>query len=1087
MSASLSHVDYLDESDRARSGWDHGTAHFRAFAITICFLLMAAALGLTWLKQSIHNELRNQIVAEMNHRLQHTRFDFELGDARWSEGHGLRLVDLRFRDKRSGQVVVECQQVFAESSFQLTDVLSGKPTIDALTVDAVSLFCEQDQTGAWNIVELMGALKCEEPMFELNCPIQFRNSSAYIDGEPFGLEQTIAIRGVNCDHRRPPGNCCRHELKGFLSADVSHRLEFELNVDQQAGIWTFRGQSPRIEINDRLTHLLKGISGSLTPLKNLRGQVALGAVASGRLGVPAATVFEIAGRAQDLQCPEDSLPYPVHDGSFEFRVDNRENRQLRIRIQEARLGLGDGTVSGGMTIVDPLGELQWRALGAVTNLQLSERMLPWMKPEVQRAWHQFQPAGEVDVNFDIRFANGVLTRNIRSTVRDGSISWYRFPFRVSRCNGSIDWIGDDLTLNLTAIEAQQLIKIAGEIQHPGSSWTGWLEGVCEGNIPINEKLLQAFDVKPELARTLRKFNATGHLNGRGRIERVPGSDVVKRDFHVHLRQATVRHTSFDYPIYNVNGLIHVENEKTDFRSLYGQNNNGQIECNGTWTRNHGLQLRFLANNVLLNDELRDALPPNLQKTWSGLRPSGTVEFVDLDLHTIPGNSKPLIGVTVEIPLRDDRVSPVSINPVWFPYEMRQVTGNFRFENQRIDIRQFAAKHGKTTINANGSGAYNETSWRLRLSEVFASNIVLDDELRHALPAAVAEGLDRIRFAGNLGMQGAIELTGAFQPLTRPASGAARPSYVSTDEPLQPTANLGWNLEFGIARASANPGLPVTNANGLLRLRGRYAAGQVRCFGKLHLDSLMYRDIQVTSLTAPLSIDNQTIAIGRLAATDTADTPATAATARLFGGYVECDGQVKLDNENKFFLQAQLTDGKLEEFATEVSMQPDFSGQAFAGLRLRGNASGVHSLRGDGYIQLRNARIYEVPVILALLNVLRIKEPDRTAFDEAQMEFTVNGENFDFQKIELNGDAISLIGQGSVNMDSEVNLDFYTMMGRNRWFIPVVTKLYQAGSKQVWWVKVDGTLDNPQTQHEILPGLNDSLKLLFPELEEAPNQ
>ena len=174
----------------------------------------------------------------------------------------------------------------------------------------------------------------------------------------------------------------------------------------------------------------------------------------------------------------------------------------------------------------------------------------------------------------------------------------------------------------------------------------------------------------------------------------------------------------------------------------------------------------------------------------------------------------------------------------------------------------------------------------------------------------------------------------------------------------------------------------------------------------------------------------------------------------------------------------------EARVVETSIQQhNISGRAFAGLQLQGDSTGLHSVRGNGYLQLRNAQVYELPVMLALLKVLRIREPDRTAFDEGQMIFEVSGENIDFEKIELNGDTLSLIGRGTVNLDREIDLDFYTTMGRNRWFIPVLTRLYHAGSQQVWWVEVDGTLDQPVTKHEILPGLNDSLKLLFPELAE----
>ena len=87
-------------------------------------------------------------------------------------------------------------------------------------------------------------------------------------------------------------------------------------------------------------------------------------------------------------------------------------------------------------------------------------------------------------------------------------------------------------------------------------------------------------------------------------------------------------------------------------------------------------------------------------------------------------------------------------------------------------------------------------------------------------------------------------------------------------------------------------------------------------------------------------------------------------------------------------------------------------------------------------------------------------------------------------IVLNGDAMSLIGEGTVDLDSNVDLDFYSLIGRNGFEIPVITELYKRGSQQFWWIKVNGTLDDPITEHEVLPGLNDTLKRLFPELSEA---
>ena len=727
----------------------------------------------------------------------------------------------------------------------------------------------------------------------------------------------------------------------------------------------------------------------------------------------------------------------------------------------------------------------------MTGFELTERVLPWLKLNIQKTWHDFNPQGVVDSSFDFSFANGTLTKEFHAKFREASFLYSRVPFQFHQCSGTMDLKDEKLKIDLLAVEAQQKVSITAEIDNPGDDWTGWLETRGHDWFPINEKILTAFKKKPDLQSVLRKFNATGYVGGWGRVERFQVDQEPKQHYEIQFQQAAVRHEHFDYPIYNIDGLVVIDNERTEFRQIKGVNNHGQIECNGTWDETSGLNLRFLAGNVLLNDELRSALPVSLQKTWQGLRPSGTADLVDVDMRFPIGAEKVDVAVAVRIPLQDQRVSSMAIYPVWFPYEMRQVTGEFRFQENQIDIRNFAAVHADTTVNANGTGTYDQSSWKIRFSELFAANVELDESLRQALPSTISQSLDRMKFDGNLSLRGMVEVSGQFVPETehQPATAIQLASFADVDakQANSPNVNLNWNLDIGIGRAKANLGLQFDNASGVLSMNGQYTQGRLDCRGKVSIDSMLYQDIQVTSIIVPFSINNHQISFGGLAKHPTDNSPearSASATGRLFGGYIECDGQMLFNQSNDYFLQAALTHGSLDEFAVETSMQQhDFSGQAYAGIQLSGDAIGLHSTRGNGYIQLRNAKIYEVPVVLALLNVLRVREPDRTAFDTGEMTFKVNGNNFDFEKIELNGDAISLIGKGTVTLDTEIDLDFYTMVGRNRLSIPILTELYHAGSQQVWWVEVDGTLDSPQTNHQVLPGLTDSLRRLFPDFVE----
>lgn len=128
--------------------------------------------------------------------------------------------------------------------------------------------------------------------------------------------------------------------------------------------------------------------------------------------------------------------------------------------------------------------------------------------------------------------------------------------------------------------------------------------------------------------------------------------------------------------------------------------------------------------------------------------------------------------------------------------------------------------------------------------------------------------------------------------------------------------------------------------------------------------------------------------------------------------------------------------------------------------------------------MRDAKIYELPVVLSLLKILKVRQVTRTAFDTSNVDFKVVGEDINFERIELLGDAISLIGNGRMNLDRDINLNFYSVMGRNRINIPVISDLYRASSQRILWINVDGTLDNPQTHRNVLPQINDSLRQLF---------
>jgi hypothetical protein len=235
----------------------------------------------------------------------------------------------------------------------------------------------------------------------------------------------------------------------------------------------------------------------------------------------------------------------------------------------------------------------------------------------------------------------------------------------------------------------------------------------------------------------------------------------------------------------------------------------------------------------------------------------------------------------------------------------------------------------------------------------------------------------------------------------------------------------------------------------------------------------------------LAIDGHQTAVGMFAgAADASDQPRSA-TGKICGGQISLDAHYWDEEDSRFFAQASVSDADLRHAGDCLSREiRETAGVAAGQLRCSGKPGDTASLTGDGAFQLTGARLYELPVIMPVLQALRRRPAEKTAFDTATVQFALRGDQVDLNRIELNSDAMSLIGDGRMDWQRRVNLDFYTVMGRNRLYVPVLSELVQAGSQQIMWLSVDGTLDRPELSQQILPGINEGLRQL---LGEAPER
>ena len=97
-----------------------------------------------------------------------------------------------------------------------------------------------------------------------------------------------------------------------------------------------------------------------------------------------------------------------------------------------------------------------------------------------------------------------------------------------------------------------------------------------------------------------------------------------------------------------------------------------------------------------------------------------------------------------------------------------------------------------------------------------------------------------------------------------------------------------------------------------------------------------------------------------------------------------------------------------------------------------------------------------------------------------MLFRSNGEQIYLDRIDFSGDVLSLKGKGWMDVNRRVNLDFYALVGREEFQLPLVKTLLTQASKNMLQIQAVGTVDQPQLIRKALPELDDTLQRIFPE-------
>jgi hypothetical protein len=183
-------------------------------------------------------------------------------------------------------------------------------------------------------------------------------------------------------------------------------------------------------------------------------------------------------------------------------------------------------------------------------------------------------------------------------------------------------------------------------------------------------------------------------------------------------------------------------------------------------------------------------------------------------------------------------------------------------------------------------------------------------------------------------------------------------------------------------------------------------------------------------------------------------------ARALSGTLFISGVEPLDGE-RAMLRTRLVDSDFHGLLVDLGeAHSPVNGKLFVECDLRGSINNLYALEGNGKAWLRGANLYELPVMIRLLNLLAIR-PDQGAFDAADIEFSIDGDRVPIHKLELDGDLISMQGKGEVNFRREINLELATNVGR-RGIMGALIRPFTENQNANWMrIEVTGTTNNLQ--------------------------
>jgi hypothetical protein len=732
--------------------------------------------------------------------------------------------------------------------------------------------------------------------------------------------------------------------------------------------------------------------------------------------------------------------------------------------------------------------------GLTIDDEMFARLPAAAKRPAERARRMFSPIGSADVEVKFTRTGARWERTIEFRPNRLAMTYEKFRYPVRDLAGWVKKVTtsdgtDEFRVQITGTAGGRRVELTGRVAGEGPDPLIDLK-IAGTDVPIDDRLFAALD--PKYARSLRKLRLSARGDFVVDIHQPRGVNRCENTFRVRLYDGSANYVHFPYPLTRVRGQVAIfvvgvdakrplrpglplgpepDEDRVEMRDFEAAHAGGRIwiPSGGNdpipGSRDRRLTLRIQGENCPIDADMRAAMAAlKLDGAWDTFAPRGRltfgadVEVLDRDTPGVvaaaPTPATGVVPVAAALPGEPpfDPVSDLkltvnfkgpSITPTFFAYDLDILSGVLRYQGGKIDIARFTARHGESRFSLDAAEvrfADNDEIWA-NLGAMKFTPLVMDAALLKALPDKVRAGLAELKPRGAMELN--VKQLVVKLPPGRPSTLLPPPSPLARGQAPTPTAEpvLYWNAELKLLGAALQAGLDWQDVRGAVACVGLYEGNHLgTVLGNAWFDTATIGKQPLSAAKVKFQIRPQQPDPARPGFFTPPVVEFPDLTGNLYQGRVGGEARVVLADPVRYRLWLTASGVRLDELARQCNLD--------SGAELRGLAQGKFLFEnvpdpktgqlvatGSGQVDVPNGRMYNLPVLMPLLKLLKLQAPDQTAFEEAHAVFELRGDRMKVTQLDLIGSAVSLGGSGVLDTGGdEARFEFYTIWSQalRRW-------------------------------------------------------